>query len=571
MKIKIFFLLLSSYLFAQNQYLTPFEKGNGNQSATYPEVVKYYENLEKNFAKIKVVDLGSTDANEPLRLVVFNPDKVFNPKFFKNKAVIFINNGIHPGEPDGIDATMMMMRDYATGKLKAPENTIIAAIEVYNIGGMLNRGSFSRANQNGPEEYGFRGNARNLDLNRDFIKTDSKNSDSFQRIFQALNPDVFIDNHVSDGADYQYTLTYILTNKERLGNVLGNFYHGEMNDWIVADLKKKNIDPIPYVEVEGEAPEKGFTQFMDSPRYSTGYTSLFNTIGTIPETHMLKPYKDRVKVTYENMLSYIAYLDQNYLKIKELRQKNLTQYLPKKSYAIQFAIDSTKFKTIDFKGFQDGMKPSAISGSPRLFYDRTKPYTKKIPYYNTYKSTKEIIIPSYYVVPHSEWQVVKNLKRNQIQIIELKNDSLFTVQSYKIKDYKTVSKPYEGHYLHSNTEVSTTTEKVQFKKGDYLIPLKQNGVKYLLETLEPEAVDSFFNWNYFDSFLGQKEYFSAYVFEDTAGKLLQENSTLKEHFEKKKAEDLTFSKDGKAQLDYIYRNSKYFEKSLNQYPIYRIP
>ncbi|SFI35420.1 M14 family metallopeptidase [Halpernia frigidisoli] len=571
MKLKYLFLFLSIGLFFQNQYLTLFEKGNGNQSATYQETVNYYDNLAQNFDKIKVLQFGLTDSNEPLRLVIFNPDKNFNPTDFKNKAVILINNGIHPGEPDGIDATMMMMRDYATGKLKAPKNTIIAAIEVYNIGGMLNRGSFSRANQNGPEEYGFRGNARNLDLNRDFIKTDSKNSASFQEIFHILNPDVLIDNHVSDGADYQYTLTYILTNKERLGNILGNFYHGEMTDWIVKDLRKKNIDPIPYVEVEGESPLKGFTQFMDSPRYSTGYTSLFNTIGTIPETHMLKPYKDRVKVTYENMLSYINYTDHNYLKIKELRQKNLEQYLPEKSYSIQFAIDSTKFKTIDFKGFEDGMRPSAISGFPRLFYDRTKPYTKKIKYYDTYKSTKEIIIPSYYIVPQSEWQVLNNLKRNNIQFSVLKSDSLITVQSYKIKDFKTVSKPYEGHYLHSNTDVSTTNEKVQFKKGDYLIPLKQNGVKYLLETLEPAAVDSFFNWNYFDSFLGQKEYFSAYVFEDTAEKLLKENPTLKQNFEKKKTEDSAFAKNGSAQLDWIYRNSKYFEKSLNQYPIYRIP
>lgn len=571
MKIKIFFLFFSISLFAQNQYITPFEKGNGNQSATYQEVVKYYDNLAQNFDKIKVLDLGSTDSGEPLRLVVFNPEKNFDLKSFKNKAVILINNGIHPGEPDGIDATMMMMRDFATGKLKAPKNTIIAAIEVYNIGGMLNRGSFSRANQNGPEEYGFRGNARNLDLNRDFIKTDSKNSDSFQRIFQALNPDVFIDNHVSDGADYQYTLTYILTNKERLGNLLGNFYHGEMNDWIVKDLKKKNIDPIPYVELEGKTPEKGYEQFMDSPRYSTGYSTLFNTIGTVPETHMLKPYKDRVKVTYENMLSYIVYLDNNYLKIKELRQKNLDQYLPKKSYAIQYALDSTKFKMIDFRGFQDGMKASEISGFSRLFYDRTKPYTKKIPFYNTYKATKEIIIPSYYVLPKSEWKVMENLKRNKIKFIELKNDSLISVQSYKIKDYKTVPKPYEAHYLHYNTTISTSTEKIKFHKGDYLIPLKQNGVKYLLETLEPEAVDSFFNWNYFDAILGQKEYFSAYVFEDTAAKLLQENPSLKENFEKKKREDSAFAKDGSAQLDWIYRNSKYFEKSFMQYPIYRIP
>lgn len=571
MKLTGFFIFFSITVFAQNQYLTPFENGNGNQTATYREVVDYYDNLEKNFDNIKVVDLGSTDSGEPLRLVVFNPEKIFNPKFFTGKAVIFINNGIHPGEPDGIDATMMMMRDFATGKLQVPKNTIVAAIEVYNIGGMLNRGSFSRANQNGPEQYGFRGNARNFDLNRDFIKTDTKNSDSFQRIFQALNPDVFIDNHVSDGADYQYTLTYILTNKERLGNTLGNFYYGEMNDWIVADLRKKNIDPIPYVEVEGASPLNGFTQFMDSPRYSTGYTTLFNTIGTVPETHMLKPYKDRVKVTYENMLSYIVYLDNNYLKIKQLRLENLEQYLPKKSYAIQYKIDSTKFKTIDFRGFEDGMKPSDISGFPRLFYDRSKPYRKKIKYYDTYKATKSVIIPTFYVVPQSEWTVVKNLRRNQIKMQELKNDTIIQVQSYHLSAYKTVPKAYEGHYLHYDTEVETVPETVTFRKGDYLIPTQQAGVKYLLETLEPEAVDSFFNWNYFDAFLGQKEYFSAYVFEDTAANLLKNDAQLKQTFEAKKASDPEFAKNGSVQLDWIYRHSPYFEKSLNHYPIYRIP
>src|SRR5690606_21267390 len=134
----------------------------------------------------------------------------------KAAPVILINNGIHPGEPDGIDATMMLMRDLATGKISA-KNLKIVAIEAYNISGMLRRGSYSRANQNGPEEYGFRGNARNYDLNRDFVKNDTKNSEAFQQIFQFFKPIYFIDNHVSNGADYQYLFTYISTNKERLG------------------------------------------------------------------------------------------------------------------------------------------------------------------------------------------------------------------------------------------------------------------------------------------------------------------------------------------------------------------
>lgn len=566
-RISILFLCMLNFAFGQ-KFLTPFEKGNGNQSPDYNEMVKYFDELDQKYETILVKKMGLTDSGEPLRVVFFSPEKDFQN--FKNRSVILINNGIHPGEPDGIDASMMMLRDFAEGKLTAPKNVIIAVIECYNIGGMLNRGSFSRANQNGPEEYGFRGNARNYDLNRDFIKTDSRNSASFQEIYQWLKPDVFIDNHVSDGADYQYVLTYILTNRQRLGKLLGDFYFDEMNPWLIKDLRKKNIDPIPYVELEGKTPEKGYEQFMDSPRYSTGYTTLFNTIGTVPETHMLKPYKDRVKATYENMLSYISYLDANVQKIKILRKENLKQYQPKMKYGIRWEIDSTKYKMMDFRGFEHGYKSSDISGKDRLFYDRSKPYTKKIPYYDTYKSTKEITIPSYYVIPQSEWKVLEFLKRNQIEMKTLKSDSTIAVESYKIADYKTSQRSYEGHYIHFNTNVSAVSVQKKFRKGDMLVSLKQDGAKYLLETLEPEAVDSFFNWNFFDGILGQKEYYSAYVFEDTAAKLMKEDPDLKARFEKKKSEDKKFTEDGDAQLDWVYRNSKYFEPSFQQYPVYRI-
>ena len=165
--------------------------------------------------------MGLTDSGKPLHIVVFSENKDFS--FNQNKAVLLVNNGIHPGEPDGIDATMMLMRDLANSKIKVPKSTIVVAIPVYNIDGMLNRNSFSRANQNGPEAYGFRGNGRNYDLNRDFIKSDTKNSRSFQEIFHTVNPDVFLDNHVSNGADYQYTFTCIATQHERLGEKLVTF------------------------------------------------------------------------------------------------------------------------------------------------------------------------------------------------------------------------------------------------------------------------------------------------------------------------------------------------------------
>ena len=562
-KITLLFLVQTVFSFAQD-FKTPYEKGNGNQTTTYEEMVKFYDDLDKNFESISVVEKGKDDNGELIRVVIFDNSKK------QNIPVILINNGIHPGESDGIDATMMLIRDLALGKIKVPQNTKVAAIEAYNISGMLRRGKFSRANQNGPEEHGFRGNARNFDLNRDFIKNDTENAKAFQEIFHWLKPIYFIDNHVSNGADYQYTFTYISTNKERLGNSLGTYFHQEMQPKLIQNMEKSKILNVPYVNIHGDSPDEGFPAFMDSPRYATGYTTLFNIPGTVAETHMLKPYQDRVKATYEYMRHSINFVDENYLDISKKMMEELTNYLPNKKYAIRWKLDSTKYSFIDFKGYEAGKKPSEISGKPRLFYDRNKPFTRKVKFFDTYKADKEIVIPSYYVIPKSEGKIIENLKRNQIKFKELQSDSLITVESYKIVDFKTVKNPYEGHYLHFDTQVSSELKTKKFRKGDYLVSTKQSGVKFLLETLEPEAVDSYFNWNFFDGILGQKEYFSDYVFEDTAAELLKTNKALKTAFELKKASDAKFAEDGAAQLDWVYKNSEYYEGSVNQYPIYRI-
>lgn len=571
---KLKFLLLSCFsglVFGQNTYQTPYEKGNGNQSVTYDEMNTFYRDLSKNFKNIQYLQKGEDDNGKPIYVVVFNPFKEKIEKLDKDKTVLMINNGIHPGEPDGIDATMMLMRDLATQKIKAPKNVVIAAIAAYNVSGMLNRGSYSRANQNGPEEYGFRGNARNYDLNRDFIKADTKNARSFQQIYQWLNPDVFIDNHVSNGADYQYTFTYISTHKERLGKSLGDYFFNEFQADNLKQMQALGYESTPYVNIHGDVPEIGFAAFEDSPRYATGYTSLFNSIGTVVETHMLKPYDKRVDATYRYMLINLENIDKNYKKIKELRKENLKQYTAGKQYPIRWKVDSTKYSTMDFKGFEAGYKPSGISGQKRLYYDRNKPFTKKIKLFNTYVPTGFVNIPRYYVIPQSEYRVIEELKRNHIHMNVLKRDSVATVEAYKINDFKTVKNPYEGHYTHYETVVGKSNKQIKFLAGDYVVPTQQSGVKYILETLEPEALDSFFNWNFFDAMLGQKEYYSAYIFEDTATELMKNDLALRTAFEAKKKIDKDFAKDGKAQLDWVYQISPYYEaKTYRQYPVYRI-
>ncbi|MBP0612279.1 M14 family metallopeptidase [Chryseobacterium sp. cx-311] len=564
MKNLTIFFLLQSTLFLAQEFRLPYEIGNGNQTTTYGEMTAYYEALDREFETISVDNFGQDDNGEPIRVVVFTPSNN------KNLPVLLINNGIHPGEPDGIDATMMLMRDLATGKIQS-KNLKVAAVQCYNISGMQRRGKFSRVNQNGPEEYGFRGNARNYDLNRDFSKNDSENAKAFQQIFHHFRPIYFIDNHVSNGADYQYLFTYISTNKERLGKTLGTYLHTKMQPAILQQLENKGILTTPYVNIHGEAPDKGFPSFMDSPRFATGYTTLFNTMGTVAETHMLKPYADRVRATYEYMLSSLEYVGRNRSEIQKKIQESAAELRPGKKYTLRWKLTENKHKLLDFKGFEARRKTSLVSGKPRLYYDRTMPFNRKVKFFDEYASDLQVTVPRYYAVPKSERTVIEHLKRNRIEMRELVRDSTVMVEMYTIVDFQTVKSPYEGHYLHYDTQTKSEFKSISLSKGDYLVPGAQEGVKYLLETLEPSAADSFFNWNFFDAILGQKEYFSDYVFEDTAAELLNIDTVLKTAFEMEKVINPKFGKDEKAQLDWIYRKSPYYEDTVNRYPIFRLP
>ena len=552
-------------------FKTVFENSKGLETATYNEVIDFYLKLAKNYPEINVQTIGNTDSGHPLHLVTFNPDGDFNfQKLAGRKTVILINNGIHPGESDGIDATMLLFRDLAAKKIETPINSVIVTIPVYNVGGMLNRNQYTRANQNGPESYGFRGNARNFDLNRDFIKADTKNAQTFAKIFHLVKPDIFIDNHVSNGADYQYILTHLFTQHNKLGSELGDYLHSEMMPKLESQLQKANWEITPYVNVFNRPPETGFAQFMDYPRYSTGYTTLWNTLGMMVETHMLKPYKQRVEGTYELMRQMIALAEEDYEKIKTLRKKAEESATTIDKYHLNWQIDTTKTTTLTFKGYEVDTIQSEVTGLPRLKYDRNRPFEKDTYYNNYYIPTDTIKVPEAYIIK-KEWQnVISRLNLNDIVFFELENDTVLQVESYKINDYDTRNNAYEGHYPHYGTTVTKNIEKVEFNKGDIIVPTNQTGIRYLMETLEPQGPDSFFNWNFFDTILQQKEGFSPYVFEDIAHQLLTENNELRDSFLLKKKHDEQFSKNWYAQLDWIYKHSPYYEKAHLQYPIYRI-
>src|SRR5215813_11694664 len=358
---KLFFFLLiaSSQTFAQD-LKTRFEQSGGTESPPYSEIISWWNKLDTQSPVVKKQEMGMSDAGFPLNLVILSNDKDFDFASLqkKNKRIILVNNGIHPGEPDGIDASMLLVRDIVTGKKKLPDNVVLAIIPVYNIGGCLNRSPYYRVDQNGPEEFGFRGNSQNLDLNRDFIKCDSKEARSFAEIFHLCDPDVFVDNHVSNGADYQHVMTLLSSQHSKLGGVLGEYMNKQFEPGIYALMKEKGYDLVPYVSFGGNAPDAGMTAYFDGPRYSSGYATLWHTFAFVPETHMLKPYEQRVRATYALMESVIAFTSKNSTTIQQLRQQTKQSVIQQTDFAVSWKPDTTRHDYVTFKGYEAGYKPS---------------------------------------------------------------------------------------------------------------------------------------------------------------------------------------------------------------------
>lgn len=574
----LFSLLLCSVFSLQGQTQTPFEKGDGNYNATYQEAIDFYKSLEAASEMVQVKEYkNGTDAGLPMHLVVISGDgKSFHPAQMRKqeKLILLINNGIHPGEPCGVDASMILARDLVTDKIYKPlmDHIAVLIIPEYNVGGALNRGPYSRANQNGPSDHGFRGNARLLDLNRDFIKTDSRNARSFLEIFAEWKPDLFVDTHTSNGADYPYTMTYIPTQKDKLGGELAKYMETVLNPEMLKAMEKASYEMCPYVQTMGwqMPPDSGLVGFLETARYSTGLAALFNTIGYTTEAHMLKPYKDRVYGTYHFLLNLMKTANRDRKIISRLRKAAKTEVKSREEFTIRWRLDPKQATTIPFRGFAAKTITSEVTGMPRLIYDRDDVWRKDIRHFNTYVPEITVKRPEAYLVPQAWKEVVERLKLAGVAMQALSADTDVEVETYYIEDFKAASQPYEGHWPLSNIKVRKETQTLTYRKGDYLIYCNQPANRYIIETLEPQAHDSWMSWNFFDEILQRKEYFSPYIFEKTAKNLLAADPDLKKRFDEVIKSDSTLMGNDYGQMDFIYRNSPFYEPTHRRYPVGRM-
>jgi len=557
-------------------YLTPYELGNQNQTTTWEKCIPFYEKLAADFPQVlRFMQIGVSDNGIPMHAGVITADAEFDRETLKaaGRPVFFNNNGIHPGEPEGIDACMALVRDFCLQpeRLAALGQTVFLFIPIYNVDGCLNRQNTSRVNQDGPELFGFRANARNLDLNRDFIKCDSLAAQVFNRFFTMWDPDVMVDTHTSNGADYSYTMTLIQTQADKLGDGLGPFLRNTMLPAIYANMEQRGWPTCPYVNPVKVTPDDGIEDFLEVPRFSTGFAALHHTIGFMPETHMLKPYADRydsMRALVEVVLDFtIAHAKQ----IQTLRDQARQAATQKKQWTVKWKADHTRPSSFRFKGYQAVYSPSKLGNYLRLSYDRNQPWEKDIAYFDHFVDDVVINTPKAYLIPQAWREVIERLQWNGVVLDKLTADQTLQVQVYHIDDVTSRSNAYEGHMFHDAMQLSVSMQTIQARAGDYLLALNQPNARYAIETLEPQAHDSFFRWGFFNSVLEKKEAFSDYVFEDSAYEMLQTEPGLAEKFEAWKAANPELLSNQEEVLDFLFANGQRFhEPEWRRYPVYSV-
>jgi hypothetical protein len=552
---------------------TPYEQGNKNQTTTHAACIAWYEALAQRFPGILSFGVvGTSDAGLPIHAGVVTADGVFDRAQLKREGrpVFFNNNGIHPGEPEGVDACMALVRDFCLkpARLAALGKTVFLFVPLYNVDGSINRANTSRVNQDGPEQFGFRGNARHLDLNRDFIKCDSLTAQVFNRLFTAWDPDVMVDTHTSNGADYPYTMTLIHTQTDKLGGALGSFLQETMLPQLFAQMAQRGWPTCPYVNPVKDSPDHGIAEFLETPRFSTGFAALHHTIGFMPETHMLKSFADRYSAMRALVETALDFTIANAVTVQQLRRAARDEGKTRREWPVHWSLNEAKPSSFRFKGYAARYSPSELGNYTRLSYDRSAPWERDIAYFNHFPADITIAAPRAYVVPQAWREVIERLQWNGVQMERIEADKVVDVRCYHIKSVGSRPGAYEGHMFHDDVELETRSAGLLLRAGDWWIPLAQDQARYAVETLEPQGHDSFFRWGFFNSVLEKKEAFSDYVFEDHALELLRDEPALKEQFDLWKRAHPELLADQEAVLGFIFANcQRYVEPEWRRYPI----
>ncbi len=583
----IFILVLITFMniFSQSESLkvpadwqTLAEKTDYHKTPSYDETVAYCKKLDLASPLIVYRSYGKSGEGRDMPLLIAATSGAFTPALARaqGKAVVLVQAGIHAGEIDGKDAGLALFRDIAITKTRLDllKDVVIVFQVIYNVDGHENSNPFMRINQNGPDEMGFRANASNLNLNRDYMKADAPETRAWLKLWNEWKPDLFIDCHVTDGADFQYNVTYEYAHFQESPPSIKNWMDEHFDGNVVPRVEKEGNLLTHYVEFAGREVTGGIATFIATPKYATGYTPLRNRVGLLIETHVYKPYKSRVRGTYDVLRYTIEEVGKEKASLFVANITADTQtvengktYDEKRQFPL--AISTTnKSKPLAFKGVEYKMEDSTISGAKRIVYG-TAPLNITIPHFDEGKVDKSAAPPLYYIVPPQYTDVIAVLKFHGIKFDTLKKTTEIEVESYQLTEPKWATTPFEDRITMFCKPV-LVKEKRTYAAGSVIVPMAQEAAAVAIHLFEPAGPDSFVYWGFFNSVFEQKEGGEGYVVEKLAREMLAKDPALQDEFNRRLL-DPAFARNPRARLNFFYERSPYFlNQKVGVYPVGRV-
>ncbi|HEY0378702.1 MAG TPA: M14 family metallopeptidase [Pyrinomonadaceae bacterium] len=564
---------------APPEWQTRAEKTDYRETPRYDETVAFARRLDDASPLIRYTTFGRSGEGRDLPLLVAATGNDFTPQAARHagKAVVMIQACIHSGESDGKDAGLALLRDIAVTKTRPGllDHVVVLFIPIYNTDGHERFGPFNRINQNGPAEMGWRANTANLNLNRDYMKADAPETRAWLRLWTEWDPDLLVDCHVTDGADFRYNITYIYEHQQHApAGVLAWMREAFDGRIFPATEGEGNLLAQYMTFRDNRDLTKGIDGFVMPPRFSTGYTIVRNRPGLTIETHMLKDYRSRVRGTYDLLRFTLEEVNRNTEKLlsavreaDELTVKAGQSYDPARRYPLQIEI-TDKPRPFAFKGVESRTEQSDVSGQARVVFG-TKPVDMTLPFYDEGRVAAAVAPPLYYVVPPQWKSVIEVLAAHGLRLQRLAAPATIEVETYRFTDVKFAAAPFEGR-VQPSFKTNLVRERRTFPAGSVIVPVAQPAGFVAVHLLEPSGPDSFVAWGFFNAVFEQKEYGEDYVLEKLAREMLAKDESLRREFEQKLKIDPQFASSASARLNFFYERSPYWDREMNLYPVGRV-
>ena len=578
----LLFLLSGLSIFLQAQqddWETYYEKSGKIATPRYAETLAFLEKLDAHSEAIYMTDFGQSPQQRPLKYVIYDREGLKNPDDIKasGRVLLMVQAGIHPGESEGKDAMLLLLRDQVKKqKYKALfEQVSLLFIPVFNVDGHERFSPYGRINQNGPVEMGWRVTAQNYNLNRDYLKADAPEMQAWLKLFDQFDPDFFIDTHTTDGADYQYVMTYGLELGDNIDAGLTAWQKDVFLPFWDNAMHEDGFPVFPYVSFRSwHDPRSGLVSWMSGPMLSQSYTAHRNRAGLLLETHMLKPYSQRVDATLAAILHSMEILSLHGKQLQQLNQK-ADEYAASadfraKDFALQYKLDQTDSIMVPFAGVQYEKRISELTGGDLFVYDASRPDTFLLPLFQIFVPDKVVKLPEAYLIPVEWTEVIDRLKWHGVHFEVLKQSTEFEVEQYVFNDISWQQRPYEGRHRVSNFSMEQRIQKQTYPAGSVKVPTDQPLIRLIAHMLEPEGDGSLLEWGFFDPIFEQKEYAETYVMEPLARRMLDSIPGLRETYEAKKLADPEFARNSWAQLNWFYRQTPWWDEKYMVYPIGRL-